>query len=96
MVVVQPILAMTVIFALPLGARLSGQRISSRDLIAAAVTTAGLAILLALGNPSAGRDGAPVEARVGLLYATIEGQLELPVLGRLLVPPPPPSEAGAA
>jgi lysylphosphatidylglycerol synthetase-like protein (DUF2156 family) len=33
-------------------------------------------------------------ARVGLLYATIEGQLELPVLGRLLVPPQPVTEVG--
>ncbi|HKJ36284.1 MAG TPA: lysine--tRNA ligase [Solirubrobacterales bacterium] len=33
-------------------------------------------------------------ARVGLLYATIEGQLELPVLGRLLVPPQPATGVG--
>ena len=60
MVVVQPILATTVIFSLPLGARLSGQRISRRQMFAAAVTTAGLAAFLALGNPAGGRDDAPL------------------------------------
>ena len=43
MVVVQPILATTVIFSLPLGAKLSGQRIGRRELTAAGVTTGGLA-----------------------------------------------------
>ena len=33
--------------------------------------------------------------RVGLLFATIEGFVQLPVLGRMLVPPPAPSQTGA-
>jgi hypothetical protein len=84
MVVVQPILAMTVIFSLPLGAKLSGQRISSRDLIAAAVTTAGLAAFLALGIPSAGRDDAPIEdwVIVGVATVVICGPLVLAAAGR--------------
>ena len=60
MVVVQPILATTVIFSLPLGARLSDQRVGRRELIAAAVTTGGLAAFLAFGNPGGGRDDAPI------------------------------------
>ena len=32
-------------------------------------------------------------ARVGLLFASIEGFVDLPAVGRLLVPPPPRTEA---
>ncbi|HKJ36281.1 MAG TPA: DMT family transporter [Solirubrobacterales bacterium] len=84
MVVVQPILAMTVIFSLPLGAKLSGQRISPRDVLAAGVTTGGLALFLALGNPSAGRDDAPVEEWLiaGAATAAICGPLVIAAAGR--------------
>jgi drug/metabolite transporter (DMT)-like permease len=53
-VLVQPILAMTVVFALPLGARLSSQRIERRDIAAALLATAGLAVFLVLSKPEAG------------------------------------------
>lgn len=53
-VLVQPILAMTVVFALPLGARLSAQRIEPRDVGAALLACAGLAAFLLLSDPSAG------------------------------------------
>ena len=56
-VVVQPILALTVVFALPIGARLSAQRIGSRDVGAALLATAGLAAFLVLSNPAAGIEG---------------------------------------
>jgi drug/metabolite transporter (DMT)-like permease len=59
LVVVQPILASSVIFSLPLGARLTDQRISRRDMLAAAAVTAGLAVFLVVGDPSGGRDDAP-------------------------------------
>jgi drug/metabolite transporter (DMT)-like permease len=55
-VLVQPILAMTVVFALPLGARFSAQRIERRDIGAALLATAGLAVFLILSNPTAGID----------------------------------------
>lgn len=53
-VVVQPILAMTMVFALPIGAGLSAQRIDWRDLAAALITAAGLAVFLLASEPSAG------------------------------------------
>jgi drug/metabolite transporter (DMT)-like permease len=59
LVVVQPILASSVIFSLPLGARLTDQRISRRDMLAAGAVTAGLAVFLVVGDPSGGRDDAP-------------------------------------
>jgi drug/metabolite transporter (DMT)-like permease len=60
LVVVQPILATTIVFALPLGVWLSAQRITARDVIAALVVTAGLALFLLLADPSGGREDAPV------------------------------------
>jgi drug/metabolite transporter (DMT)-like permease len=60
LVVVQPILATTIVFALPLGVWLSAQRITRRDVIAAIVVTAGLALFLLLADPSGGREDAPL------------------------------------
>jgi drug/metabolite transporter (DMT)-like permease len=60
LVVVQPILATTIVFALPLGVWLSAQRITRRDVIAAFVVTAGLAVFLVLADPSGGREDAPL------------------------------------
>ncbi len=60
LVVVQPILATTIVFALPLGVWLSAQKITRRDVIAAFVVTAGLALFLLLADPSGGREDAPI------------------------------------
>lgn len=57
--VVQPLLVSSVVFALPLGARFTGQRIRRADVIAAAVVTAALALFLLVADPSGGRDDAP-------------------------------------
>src|SRR3954449_9981018 len=58
--VVQPILATTIVFALPLGVWLSEQRITRRDVFAAFVVTGGLALFLVLADPAGGRDDAPI------------------------------------
>src|SRR5262245_8623833 len=60
LVVVQPILATTIVFALPLGARLSAQRITQRDVAAAFLVTAALGAFLFLSNPAGGREDAPL------------------------------------
>jgi drug/metabolite transporter (DMT)-like permease len=60
LVVVQPILATTIVFALPLGVWLSAQRITWRDVAAAIVVTIALALFLVLADPSGGRNDAPV------------------------------------
>jgi drug/metabolite transporter (DMT)-like permease len=57
--VVQPLLVFSVVFALPLGARLTGQRVRRADIVAAIVVTAGLIAFLAIANPSGGRTDAP-------------------------------------
>lgn len=61
-VVVQPILASSVVFALPLGVWLTGQRVAGREWAAAAVVMAGLGAFLVIGDPSGGRDDATARA----------------------------------
>jgi drug/metabolite transporter (DMT)-like permease len=58
--VVQPLLVSAVVFALPFGARITGQRVRRIDIGAALLVTAALIIFLAVTNPSGGRDDAPV------------------------------------
>jgi drug/metabolite transporter (DMT)-like permease len=84
LVVVQPILATTIVFALPLGARLSGQRITRRDVVAALVVTAGLGLFLFLSDPSGGRDDAPIGEWVvaGCAVAAASGALAVAGLAR--------------
>ena len=58
-VVVQPLLATSVVFALPLGARLEGKRVSRPELGAAVAVTAGLGAFLVLADPSGGVEDPP-------------------------------------
>ena len=53
--VVQPLLVLSVVFALPLGARLSDQRVGRREAAAAGLVVAALAGFLAIAHPSGGR-----------------------------------------
>ncbi len=57
--VVQPILVSALVFALPLSARLNGQRVTARAATAALVLVAALALFLIVGDPTAGEDTAP-------------------------------------
>jgi drug/metabolite transporter (DMT)-like permease len=60
--VVQPLLVSSVVFALPLGARFTGQRVRRIDVGAAFLVVAALVAFLTIANPSGGRDDAPVDA----------------------------------
>jgi drug/metabolite transporter (DMT)-like permease len=53
-VVVQPLLVSGLLFALPFGAWVSGKRIHASELRAAGLVVAGLALMLAVANPSKG------------------------------------------
>ncbi|MFC9471340.1 DMT family transporter [Nocardia sp. NPDC056952] len=57
--VVQPILVSALVFALPLSARLNGQRITARAATTALILVAALALFLIVGDPTAGEDTAP-------------------------------------
>ena len=58
LVVVQPLLATTVVFSLPLNALLGGRRPKPRELAAAVAVTAGLALFLVAANPEGGKNDA--------------------------------------
>ena len=54
MVVVQSLCALSLVFALPLGARLTNQHIGRRSIIGASATLIGIVALVALGQPQGG------------------------------------------
>ncbi len=58
--VVQPLLISSVVFALPLGVRLTGQTVRRIDVAAALVVCAALAAFLVVADPSGGRNDAPL------------------------------------
>ena len=56
---VQPMLATSIVFALPLGVWLSHQQIGRRDVLAAIAVTGGLGLFLVLSDPGGGREDVP-------------------------------------
>jgi drug/metabolite transporter (DMT)-like permease len=59
LVIIQPLLVTTVVFALPLGYLLTRQLVGRREVLGAAVILAGLALFAIYGDPEGGRDDAP-------------------------------------
>jgi drug/metabolite transporter (DMT)-like permease len=55
-VVVQPLLAMTVVFALPLAAKLDKRRLARTEILGAAAVVGGVAAFLVVANPTGGVD----------------------------------------
>jgi drug/metabolite transporter (DMT)-like permease len=84
LVVVQPLLATTVVFALPLGAWIGGQRAGRREWLAALLVTAGLAVFLVVGDPHGGSDDATATAWAisGAAIAVAAGVLVLAAAGK--------------
>ena len=58
--VVQPLLVTSVVFALPLGVWLTGQRVRRAEVAAAAVVVVALAVFLIVANASGGKNEAPL------------------------------------
>jgi drug/metabolite transporter (DMT)-like permease len=58
MVVVQPLLVASIVFALPLGRVIEKRRVRRTEVLGAGLVTAGLAALLVVSKPSAGEDDA--------------------------------------
>jgi len=57
--VIQPLLVVTVVFALPLGWLLTNQRVGRREVGGAGVIVFGLALFTIYGDPAGGKDNAP-------------------------------------
>lgn len=58
--VVQPILVCSLVFALPLAARFAGRRISARTWLLAGALVAALGVFLVVGDPTEGNSDAPL------------------------------------
>jgi drug/metabolite transporter (DMT)-like permease len=91
LVVVQPLLATTVVFSLPLGAKLGGRRVVRRDMLAALAVTAGLGVFLVVADPTGGREDATTAAWIVSfgVAAVVCAALALAARGR-----PPARRAG--
>ena len=61
LVVIQPLLVTTIVWALPLGYWLTNQHVARRQVLGAAVVVAGLAGFVLVGDPDAGVDNASTE-----------------------------------
>jgi drug/metabolite transporter (DMT)-like permease len=75
-VVIQPLLVMTVVFALPLGYFLTRQHVGRREVLGAAVILVGLGLFTYFGDPAGGNSNAPGN----------EWALAILILGGLCVP----------
>jgi drug/metabolite transporter (DMT)-like permease len=84
LIVVQPILATSVVFSLPFGARWTGQHIGRREITAALAVTGGLAAFLILANPTGGNSDAPINEWVvaGAVSLGLSAALFLAARGR--------------
>jgi len=80
--VVQPLLVSSVVFALPLGARLTGQRVRRVDLGAAFLVVAALVAFLTIANPSGGSDDAPLDEWLVAIGVCLLACVPLTLLGR--------------
>ena len=85
--VVQPLLVTSVVFALPLGAKLSGQRVARADVVAALSVVIALVGFVAIASPSGGRSEAPLTdwLIVAIVLAAVCTPMTL--LGRRGAPP---------
>ena len=83
-VVVQPLLATSVVFALPLGARFEHKPVSRPEILGALAVTAGLGAFLVLADPGGGVDNASATAWVVsfAVAAVVGGGLTLSARGR--------------
>jgi len=57
--VIQPLLVLTVVFALPLGYFLTSQHVGQREMVGATVIVFGLALFTIFGDPAGGNENAP-------------------------------------
>jgi drug/metabolite transporter (DMT)-like permease len=57
--IIQPLLVITVVFALPLGYLLTQQRVGRREIVGAAVIVVGLGLFAYFGDPAGGNENAP-------------------------------------
>jgi drug/metabolite transporter (DMT)-like permease len=82
LVVVQPVLATSLVFALPIGAWLDKRSVSRRELLGAVAVTGGLAAFLIVADPPAGTKDASARAWTIALLAGSAACVALTILAR--------------
>ena len=82
LVVVQPLLVVSLLLALPIKARLAPYRMRPWDWSGAVLTTAGLGMFLAVSRPAPGYAGVPLSTWVALLSIVALVAIGLVLLGR--------------
>ena len=87
MVVVQPLLVASIVFALPLGRVIEKRRIKRTEVVGAALVTGGLAALLIVSKPAEGEDDASLLAWAVIGGASVGVAVLLFVLARGRVAP---------
>lgn len=70
LVLVEPLLVLSLVFALPVAARLEHRRISLNEGLSVGLVTGGLALFLVVARPGLGHSHAPAEAWLALTIAT--------------------------
>jgi drug/metabolite transporter (DMT)-like permease len=80
--VVQPIISLQVVFALPLGIWLTGQRVVRLQWLGAVAVVVGLAVFLVASAPASGRDNAPAATWLIASVVTIAATLAVTLVGR--------------
>ena len=83
---VQPILVTTLLFALPISAKMTGRKLYLADGIWAVVKTSALAVFVVVGNPSEGKDLASFTDWAPTLFACLAAIVVCIVIGRLWKP----------
>jgi drug/metabolite transporter (DMT)-like permease len=80
--VVQPIISLQVVFALPLGIMLTGQRVHRLQWLGAVAVVVGLAVFLEASAPASGRDSAPASTWLLASLATAAATVVVTLIGR--------------
>ena len=83
-VVVQPLLATAVVFALPFGARLDRRRLTRNEILGAAAVVGGVASFVVVSNPTGGVDDPELSVWIvsGAICLAVSGALALLAKGR--------------
>ncbi|HZN87614.1 MAG TPA: DMT family transporter [Thermoleophilaceae bacterium] len=83
-VVVQPLLATAVVFALPFGARLDRRRLTRNEILGAAAVVGGVASFVVVSNPTGGVDDPELRVWIvsGAICLAASGALALVAKGR--------------
>jgi drug/metabolite transporter (DMT)-like permease len=79
---VEPLLVLSLVFALPVAARLEHRRVSSSEVMAALVTIAGLSLFQEVAKPALGHPTAPTADWVALTAGIVGACLVLAIVAR--------------